>query len=82
LVRLALPLPKTAANESCPKRLEKGTIRLLPQNCMGTGDDVKLDATRWSIARLDSRDSCGSLGSAKALEINPAGGKQIVNAAL
>jgi hypothetical protein len=36
----------------------------------------------WSSARLDSRDSCGSLGSAKALEIHPASGKQIVNAAL
>jgi hypothetical protein len=35
-----------------------------------------------SIARLDSRDSCGCLGSAKALEIHPASGQQIVDAAL
>ncbi len=37
---------------------------------------------RWSIARLDSRDSCGSLGSAKALQVHPAGGKQIIDATL
>ena len=34
-----------------------------------------------SIARLDSRDSCGSAGSAKQLEVHPASGQQVVNAA-
>jgi len=48
---------------------------------MGPGDDVKLDATGWSIARLDSRDSCGSVGSAKQLEVHPASGQQVVSAA-
>jgi hypothetical protein len=37
---------------------------------------------RRSIARLDSRDSCGSVGSAKQLEVHPASGQQVVNAAL
>jgi hypothetical protein len=41
-----------------------------------------LHGWRWLSARLDSRDSCGGVGSAKALEIHPASGKQIVNAAL
>jgi hypothetical protein len=39
-------------------------------------------ATICSIACLDSRDSCGSVGSAKVLEVHAAGGKQTVNAAL
>src|ERR1700733_1517554 len=34
------------------------------------------------VARLDSRDSCCGVGSAKALEIHSAGGKQTVDAAL
>jgi hypothetical protein len=36
----------------------------------------------WSVARLDSRDSFGGGGSAKALEVHSAGGQQIVNAPL
>jgi hypothetical protein len=34
-----------------------------------------------SVARLDRSDSCGSVGSAKRLEVHPAGGQQVVNAA-
>src|SRR5271155_2615418 len=34
------------------------------------------------VARLDGRHSCGGVGSAKALEIYPPGGKQTVDAAL
>jgi hypothetical protein len=48
----------------------------------GGFDSRQLHKKRWSIARLYSRDSCGSVGSAKALEIHLASGKQIVNAAL
>ena len=36
----------------------------------------------WLIARLDSRDSRGSVGPAKVLEIHPTDGEQIVNAVL
>jgi hypothetical protein len=50
--------------------------------CTGFDSRQLHNKSRWSIACLDSRDSCGSLGSAKALEIHPASGKQIVNAAL
>jgi hypothetical protein len=50
--------------------------------CIGFDSRQLHNKSHWSIACLDSRDSCGSLGSAKALEIHPASGKQIVNAAL
>ncbi len=46
---------------------------------LATGDPTRL--SNWSIARLDSGDSCGSVGSAKQLEVDPTSGQQVVNAA-
>jgi hypothetical protein len=48
----------------------------------GPDNDRNAFEERWSVARLDSRDSCGSVGSAEVLEVHAASGQQIVNASL
>ncbi len=76
------PYPQVISRHLASLRVVKFYVSPAHDHFCGGFDSRQVHKKRWLIARLDSRDSCGSVGSAKALEIHPASGKQIVNAAL